>query len=294
MLEPAISVEDTELTDYKIVVKPHRGWLRVDWRELWEYRDLLTLLVKRDFSVKYKQTILGPAWFVLQPLMFTVVFTIIFGRVARIPTDGLPPFLFYLCGQLGWSYFANTVSASSNTFTANAPLFGKVYFPRLVVPFSIAVSNLFAFVIQAATFAIFWVYFRWFTAAGTELSLSPSLLFLPVLVVVSGCLALGVGLWFSAATSKYKDLMHALGLLVQLWLYATPVIYPLSTIPAHWRWVAELNPMATIVELYKLILLGQGTFSGFGLTWTILSTTAVLFTGLMIFHKVERTFIDTV
>lgn len=253
------------------------------------------LLVRRDFVAKYKQTILGPAWFILQPLMMTLIFTVIFGRVAQIPTDGLPPFLFYLCGMLAWTYFANTMSTTANTFTTNAHLFGKVYFPRLVVPFSVAISNLLAFAIQAATFVAFWLYFRHFT--GVEGEAFPSLvrgLWVLPLVFLTGLLAVGVGLWFSAATAKYKDLTHALGLITQLWLYATPVIYPLSQVPEHWRWLAELNPMASIAEAYKFLLLGQGTLSLFGILWTLGCTLAVFLTGLMIFHKVERTFIDTV
>ena len=294
MLNPDIPVHDTELNKYEIVVRPHRSWLQVDWRDLWEYRDLLLLLVKRDFTAKYKQTILGPAWFVLQPLMMTMVFTIVFGKVAKIPTDGLPPFLFYLCGQLGWTYFATTFAITANTFTTNAPLFGKVYFPRLIVPFSVAISNLFALAIQTATFTAFWIYFNIYTPAGERLYLSISWLLFPVLIVISALLALGVGFWCSAATAKYKDLVHALGLLTQLWLYATPVIYPLSSVPEKWRWIAELNPMAAVVETSRWIFLGEATLSCFSILCCLTFTAALFVAGLVIFHKVERTFIDTV
>ncbi|MFQ3671549.1 MAG: ABC transporter permease [Verrucomicrobiia bacterium] len=279
----------------EIRIRPRRNWFRLDAREVWEYRDLLWLLVRRDFVAKYRQTILGPAWFVIQPVAMTVIFTVVFGQVARIPTDGLPPFLFYLCGMLAWSYFASTMGTISNTFTANAHLFGKVYFPRLVVPLSVAISNGFAWIIQAMTFAGFWVYFRYFTEVGTHLA-GPGLgLGLVVLLLVlSGMLAVGVGLWFSSATAKYKDLGHGLGLITQLWLYATPIIYPLSQVPERWRWLAELNPMATIAEGYRWVLLGQGTLSEFGVAWGLGGAATVLVTGIMIFNRVERTFIDTV
>lgn len=279
----------------EVVIRPHRSWFRIDARELWEYRDLLLMLVRRDFVAKYRQTVLGPAWFILQPVALTVIFTVVFGQVARIPTDGLPPFLFYLCGMLAWSYFAATMSTTANTFTSNAHLFGKVYFPRLVVPCSVAISNVFAWLIQAGTFAAFWTYFRFFTESGKVwLKAGAEMALVLPLLGLSALLAIGVGLWFSALTAKYKDLMHALGLIVQLWLYATPVIYPLSEVPEGWRWVAELNPMASVAEGYRLLLLGQGTVSVFGVVWAVGATVLVLVTGVMVFHKVERTFIDTV
>jgi lipopolysaccharide transport system permease protein len=278
----------------EIHIRPNRSWFRIDWRDLWGYRDLFGLMVTRDFLVKYKQTILGPAWFILQPLLMTLIFTVIFNRVAKIPTDGLPPFLFYLCGQLGWNYFSTTFTATSNILTINAGLFGKVYFPRLVVPFSIGTSNLLAFLIQFATFACFWIYFRFFTLVGHKLVISIAALCLPLLLFQTALLALGVGLLSSAITAKYKDLSYALPLVTQLWLYATPVIYPLSQVPQKWLWLIELNPMAPIVESYKKILLGEGTVVPAVLLLSIAVTLVLFFTGLMYFHKAERTFIDTV
>lgn len=278
-----------------VIIRSHRSWLRLDLPELWEYRDLLVLLVWRDFVAKYRQTILGPAWFIIQPLTMTVIFTVIFGGVAKIPTDGVPPFLFYLCGMLAWSYFASTLNSTAHTFTANAHVFGKVYFPRLVVPFSVAISNLFAFAIQGCIFIGFWLYYRFGSEAGA--SMVPTWLgcfFVPLLIGVTALLALGIGLWFSSATVKYKDLGHALGLITQLWLYATPIIYPLSQVPEKWRWLIELNPMASVAEAYRFLLLGQGTVSGFGMAWTALVAVTVFLTGVMAFHKVERNFIDTV
>jgi lipopolysaccharide transport system permease protein len=278
----------------EIYIRPNRSWFRIDWRDLWDYRDLFGLMVKRDFSVKYKQTVLGPAWFILQPLMMTLIFNVIFSKVAGISTDGLPPFLFYLCGMLGWNYFATTFNATSNTLTANAGLFGKVYFPRLVVPFSIAASNVLAFLIQFITFICFWTYFRFFTSAGQHMAISVAVLWLPALLFQTALLSLGVGLLSSAVTAKYKDLSVALPMLTQVWFFITPVIYPLSKVPKNRLWLAELNPMAPVVESYKKILLGEGTVNSGSLFYSILVTLLLFFAGLMFFHKAERTFIDTV
>src|SRR5262249_14534163 len=230
-------------TDYELVIRPTRGWLTLNLAEVWRYRDLLVLLIHRDFVAKYKQTILGPAWFVLQPLLTTVVFSVIFGEIAKIPTDGLPPMLFYLTGLLGWNYFAQTFHSTSGTLVNNAGIFGKVYFPRLVVPLSTVISNLLAFGIQLATMLCFWFYFKFFTAAGTQFGLSPEIVFAPFVVLQIAALSLGVGMWLSALTAKYRDVVLLSSFLIQLWMYATPVIYPLSQIPDHWRWVAALNPM---------------------------------------------------
>jgi len=274
-----------------IHIRPSRAWWRLDWREFWEYRDLLMLLVRRDFVSKYKQTVLGPAWFVLQPLLLTLVFTVIFGNVAQIPTDGLPPLLFYLGGLLGWTYFANTLSATSDTFSTNSDLFGKVYFPRLVVPISLAISNSFAWLLQVVTFAAFWLYYRF---CVVELPAAPWCWLLPLLLAQTAILALGVGLLISTATAKYKDLTHATSLIVQIWMYATPIIYPLSQVPEKWRWLVELNPMAFIVESYKYLLLGEGSVSLTGGLISVGMTLGLFLLGVLLFHRTERTFIDTV
>ncbi|HUG12818.1 MAG TPA: ABC transporter permease [Opitutaceae bacterium] len=274
------------------VIRPRRSWLRLDVGELVQYRDLLLLLVRRDFVSKYKQTILGPAWFVIQPVLTTLVFTVVFGSVAKIPTDGVPPTLFYLCGLLGWNYFAQTLNATGNTFTNNSQIFGKVYFPRLVVPLALVISNLLALGIQLGVFLIFYAHFRW--NVGTPLSLDSTILLFPVVVIHSGVLALGAGLWISALTAKYKDFSHLLGFLTQLWMFATPVIYPLSQIPDKWRWLAIANPMAPVVEIYKRMFLGTGTVEPwhYGISWAI--TVIVTVTGLLFFQRVERTVVDTV
>lgn len=279
--------------DYEITLRPETSWLSLDLKEIWHFRDLLSLLVWRDFVAKYKQTILGPLWFVVQPLMMTVVFTVIFGRVAGLSTDGLPPVLFYLCGQLGWNYFAQNFTANSATLVSNAGLFSKVYFPRLVVPLSALVSNLFAFLIQAATFVLFFLYFK-FVLKSDAFSLNWRVVFLPLLILQTALLSMGVGLLMSALTAKYRDLTHISGLMIQVWMYATPVIYPLSKFPEQWRSIVALNPMTAVVESFRLMLLGTGTVAPLHLACSIGLTLIFLVTGLLLFGKVEKTFVDTV
>ncbi len=278
---------------YEITLRPDSSWLRLELRAIWQYRDLLSLLVWRDFVAKYKQTILGPLWFIIQPLMMTLVFTVIFGRVAGLSTDGLPPVLFYLCGQLGWNYFAQNFSANAATLVNNAGLFSKVYFPRLVVPLSTLVSNLFAFGIQGLTFAAFYLYFK-VVLKSEAFGFEWRAIFLPLLVVQTALLSLGVGLLMSALTAKYRDLAHITGLLIQVWMYATPVIYPLSTFPSKWQWVVALNPMTAVVESFRLLLLGTGTVDSVHLILSVGLTILCLMLGLLLFGKVEKTFVDTV
>lgn len=279
--------------EYEITLRPDTSWLAIELKGIWHYRDLLSLLIWRDFVAKYKQTILGPLWFIIQPLTLTLVFTIIFGRVARLPTDGLPPMLFYLCGQLGWNYFAQNFGSNSATLVNNAALFSKVYFPRLVVPLSALVSNLFAFAIQAVTFLAFFCYFK-FALNTTSIRIDWHIIFFPFLVLHTAALSLGVGLLMSALTAKYRDLIHIGNLMIQVWMYATPVIYPLSTFPEKWQWVVALNPMTAVVESYRFILLGSGTVEPAYLAWSIGLTLFLLVSGLLLFGKVEKTFVDTV
>jgi len=276
------------------IIQPTSSWFRIPWRELLHYRDLLFLFVRRDFISKYKQTILGPLWFVIQPLLTTVVFTVIFGKVAKIPTDDLPPVLFYLSGLLAWGYFAQCMSGTSDTFAQNAGLFGKVYFPRLIIPLAVVVSNLMSFAIQLVTFLCFWVWFKFFTGAGDLFNFTAYLFALPVLLLLTAAIGLGVGLWMSALTAKYRDFTHLSVFLTQLWMYATPVVYPLSAVPERWQWVSALNPMTGIVEMYRYALLGSGTVQPMYLGISICTTILVLLTGLIIFSRTEKTFIDTV
>lgn len=278
----------------RVVIQPTKGLLRIDWRGLVEYRDLLVLLVRRDFLSKYKQSILGPAWFIIQPLLTTVVFTVIFGNVAKLPSDGVPKMLFYLCALVPWNYFAANLNSTSTTFTSNMGLFGKVYFPRLIIPLSVIVSNLITFAIQLLTFLGFFIYFKFFSAAGSLIRPNLELALMPLLLLQIAALSLGFGLLFTSLTVKYRDLAYAMAFLVQLWMYATPVVYPLSMVPHKWRVVAALNPMTSIVESFKHAFLGAGTVD---IRYTAISvgiTLVVLFLGLALFSRAERTFVDTV
>jgi len=281
-------------SDAETVIRPSTGWFNVDLAGLWRYRDLLWLLVHRDFVAKYKQTVLGPLWFIIQPLLTTLVFSLVFGTIAHIPTDGVPPFLFYLTGLLGWNFFASTFTATSNTLAGNAGIFGKVYFPRLVVPISTVISGFIALGIQLATFLPVWAWYRYGTPAGAGMQLSwTALLFPPVLLQIA-LLSLGAGLWMSALTAKYRDFAFLSSFLVQLWMYATPIIYPLSAIPAQWRWVAAINPMTVPVDAIKAMFLGQGAVEPAHVILSVAVTLAILLGGIAVFGRVERTFVDTV
>lgn len=276
---------------FEITLTVDQRWLDLDLKGIWRYRDLIALLVRRDFVSKYKQTILGPLWFVVQPLAMTLIFTVIFGHMAGLSTDGLPPLLFYLSGQLAWNYFAQTFGSTSTSLLTNAALFSKVYFPRLVVPVAALISNLFAFSIQATTFFAFFIYFK-FTPQADSYTLTWHALFLPLLVLQTAVLSLGVGLVMSVLTAKYRDLSHAMALVVQIWMYATPVIYPLSQVPADWRWVAAINPMTSIVESYRLLLLGTGTVEQLQLACSVAVTVTVAAAGVLSFGRIEKTFVD--
>jgi lipopolysaccharide transport system permease protein len=280
--------------DVEIVIEPNRRWFRLPWRELIEYRDLLFVMVSRDFTARYKQTVLGPIWFLLQPLVTTFVFTLVFNRLARLPTDGVPPMLFYLCGNIAWGYFSGCFGQTATTFTSNAGLFGKVYFPRLVVPISKTVSALFNVGLQLVTFAALWIYFKFFTAAGAAIALRPAALLLPLVVVQMAALAMGAGLLMSSLTAKYRDFAFVTGFLMQIWFYATPVIYPVSMMARRWQYLSAVNPMSGIVEVFRYALLGTGTVQPVFLAVSVVSTVLLLLAGVLAFNRTERTFIDTV
>jgi lipopolysaccharide transport system permease protein len=275
------------------ILRPDTDWLQLDFKEIWRYRDLFVILIWRDFAARYKQTILGPLWFVIQPILTTLVFTVIFGYVAGLPTDGLPPLLFYLCGQLGWSYFAANFNSNSAIFVNNAGLFNKVYFPRLIVPLSAVVSNLFAFLIQAATFLVFFVYFKWFHGTS-HFGMDWHIVFLPLVIFQMAALSLGVGLLTSVITAKFRDLMQLSSLAIQLWMFATPVILPLSKFPPKWQWMIALNPMTVIVESFRLMLLGSGIVRPHYVLYSVALTILTLAAGLIFFEKAEKSLIDAV
>ncbi len=279
---------------HRIQIRPNQSWLRLDWVGLWQYRDLLVLLVQRDFTAKYQQTILGPLWFIVNPLINAFVFTVLFSRIIGISTDGIPPMLFYLGGQLSWNYFANVLGSTGNSLTGNAGIFSKVYFPRLIPPFAMCGSSLIAFVVQLAVFGVVWGYNFFFTPYGESMNVGWSLLLFPLLILQTAALGLGTGLVLSAITAKYRDLQQLTGYLLQIWMYATPVIYPLSRIPEDWRWVANLNPMAAIVESTRVLLLGVGSVTFATHAVSILVTVSVLLGGIVLYQRTARTFVDTV
>ena len=278
----------------RVILRPNQSWLVFDWRGIVQYSDLLVELVLRDFTAKYKQTILGPLWSIVSPLLTTVVFTLLFGRVIGVPTNGVPPLLFYLCSLLGWTYFSNVLTATAQTLTSNARIFSKVYFPRLVPPLALTIANLFSLAIQFGFFLIAYVYFRFATPAGAHLAIGPWALLLPVFILHMATIGLGTGLIVSALTAKYRDLTHVTPILVQLWMYATPVIYPLSKIPPDWRWLSELNPMTGVVEGLREAFLGAGHITGGTYAASLGLSIAILMVGVLLYQRMARTFVDTI
>lgn len=274
-------------------IKPKNRLFDVDFKELWHYRDLCALFVKRNVITQYKQTILGPLWYLVQPLMTTVMYMVVFGGIAKIPTDGLPQPLFYLAGICMWQYFSDCLSKTSNTFVDNAGIFGKVYFPRLVVPLSNVMSNLVRFGIQLGLFFTVYLYYQLFTPV--QIHTNWYALLLPFLVLLLAGLALGFGILFSSMTTKYRDLQLLLSFFVSLWMYATPVIYPLSTITNEkLRFVMSLNPLTGIIEAFKYGILGVGQFSWSMLAYSFGFMLLLLALGIVVFNKVQRSFMDTV
>lgn len=286
-----VSQNTTTEYDWDLILYPQRAWWDLRLDELWRYRDLIRLLVWRDFVAYYKQTILGPLWYIIQPILTTLVFTVIFGNVAKLSTDGLPPFLFYMAGNTVWSYFSVCLTATSNTFTANANIFGKVYFPRLCVPVSVVISNLISFFIRLIMFMLFWVYFLW---SGADLNPNLWLLSLPVLVLLMAVMGLGLGIIISSLTTKYRDLQQLVTFGVALLMYATPVIYPFSTLEGGWRWVILANPMTPIIEVFRLAFLGVSGIDPIWLLYSFGFTVVVFLVGTLIFNRVETNFMDTV
>lgn len=283
-------------SDHVTILKPNRSWFDLELQGFLDYRDLLFLLVRRDFVAKFKQTVLGPVWLVLQPLLGTVVFTLIFGMVAGMPTDGLPTFLFYLCGQLGWNYFAHTYGTCAGTLQQNAGIFGKVYFPRLIPPVSVCISNLITYGIQAVVFVGFWLYFQ--NKGEYEFGVTKWIVFLPLILLQKALLAMGLGFLMSALTVKYRDFAHIGGFIMQFMMYCTPIIYPLSLVlgklPSNWEWIVHLNPLAFIIEMYRLMLLGKGTIPAMLPVTSTLITLVLFLAGLMVFNKIQRTYVDYV
>lgn len=276
------------------VIEPRTSLFDLRLKEVWRYRDLLMLLVKRDFVATYKQTVLGPIWFFLQPILTTITFTLIFGRIAGISTDGVPMLLFYMAGITLWNYFSECLNRTATVFKDNAQVFGKVYFPRMVMPLSIIISNLVKLGIQFLLFLCFWAFYL-ITTDGVHPNIY--VLLTPVLVLLMGGLGLGFGLIISAMTTKYRDLVFLLTFGVQLLMYATPVIYSLSDpkiAASSYSWILHLNPMAPIVETFRYGFLGKGAFNWGELGYSCIFTLVVVALGTVIFNKVEKSFMDTV
>lgn len=278
--------------DWSLVIRPQSNWFDMKFKELWAYRDLLFLFVRRDFVSVYKQTILGPLWFFIQPMLTTVVFTVVFGNIADIPTDGVPPFLFYLSGITAWSYFADCLNKTSSTFTTNAAIFGKVYFPRLIMPISVVSSNLIKFVIQFLLFMAFLIYYL--IAENAQVQPNIYVLLMPLLILMMAGLGLGLGMIISSLTTKYRDLTFLVTFGVQLLMYATPVIIPLSEISEKYQWIVLANPMTPIIETFRFSFLGSGTTDPLHLIYSAVFTVVVLFLGVIVFNRVEKSFVDTV
>ena len=284
-------MSNTAEENWSIVIRPKRKWLDVDLKGLWRYRDLYVMYIKRDFITLYKQTILGPLWFLIQPLFTTIVYMFIFGGLAGISTDGVPQPLFYMSGIMLWGYFSGSFTLCSNVFVSNAGLFGKVYFPRLIVPLSGITSNLFKIGIQLAMFVAIYVYF---VMNGANLAVSWSLCLFPLLVLMIAFHALSWGLIISSLTYKYRDLMQLVGFGLQLFMYATPIVYPLSAMPEKYKVFIELNPLTPIFETFRYGCTGCGSFDVGGLFYSAIFMMITLFFSVIVFNRVERNFMDTV
>jgi lipopolysaccharide transport system permease protein len=277
---------------WTLEIGPRQGVLDINFKELWQYRDLLFLLIRRDFVAFYKQTILGPVWFFIQPLLTTLMYLLIFGRIAGLSTDGVPGILFYFSGTTCWMYFSEALTKTSDTFITNASIFGKVYFPRLVIPLSIVLSNLIRLGIQMVLFLIVWVYYLFFT--NEPVHPTPALLLLPLLILLMVLLSLGLGVIFSSLTTKYRDLRFLLTFGIQLAMFATPVVYPLSMAPQKYKWLIIINPFTGIIETFRYAFLGSGSLSWINLGYSCFATILILFLGVVIFNKVEKSFMDVV
>ena len=290
-------MENMPQEQWSTVIRPRSGWFDIDLKELWQYRDLVTMFVKRSFTTLYKQTVLGPAWILINPLITTVIFTVVFGGIAGLAEEGVPSFLFYMAGNAIWSFFSSCVSGTANTFVSNAGLFGKVYFPRLTMPISQVLIALVNLGIQMLMFFIFWVWFYFFGQEYGTVSMNIWVLALPAVLLLVMVLGLGVGIIVSSLTTKYRDLAIVVGFGVQLWMYATPVVYSMSEIAANsprLLILMRLNPMTEPVLVFRYALLGCGEISPLWLLYSAVFSLVMLAVGVVLFSRVEKTFMDTV
>lgn len=284
--------QDTSKREFTTVIKPKTGFFDIDLKEVWQYRDLIWIYTKRTFALTYKQTVLGPIWIFLNPFITSLIYVLVFGGIAGIPTDGIPQMLFYLGGNAVWTFFSSSLTKTATTFTANANVFGKVYFPRLTLPISTVLSSAINFFVQMVLFMAFWIYYL---AMGQIHPNFASILALPLVLLQVGALALGCGIIISSLTTKYRDLAILVTFGAQLWMYITPVVYPISTLgEGMLRTVLLLNPVTCSVEAFRYMFLGQGMVDPMWWLWSIGVTLAVLLVGIVLFSRVEKTFMDTV
>lgn len=277
---------------YKMIITPHQKLWSVDFREIWRYRDLIELFVKRNIVVQYKQTILGPLWYLVQPILTVIMNMVVFGSIAKMSTDGVPQALFYMAGNVCWFYFSDCLNQTSSTFTANQAMFGKVYFPRLVVPIANVLSNLLRFGIQLGLFVAFYL---WFFFCGSDICPNWTIILIPLFIVMLAGLGLGFGILVSSMTTKYRDLTILFTFIVQLWMYGTPIVYPISMVTNDaLRLLIMANPMTSVIEAFKYATLGQGYFSWLALGYSFTFMTILLVLGIVVFNKVQRSFMDTV
>lgn len=286
-----VAEQSTERDNWSLVIKPASSLFQLNLREVWHYRDLLLLLIRRDFVAFYKQTVLGPIWFFIQPVFTTCMYFLVFGKVANLSTDGLPPLLFYIAGVTCWSYFSETLLKTSDTFITNANIFGKVYFPRLVIPISIVLSNLIRFFIQFILFLAVWAYYYF---QGSNIHLTWAMALLPFIILLMVLLSLGLGIIFSSLTTKYRDLRFLLAFGIQLLMFATPIVYPLSLASEKYRWLLIANPFTAIIETFRFAFTGRGTFNWMAIGYSTAVCVVILLAGIVIFNKIEKKFMDTV
>lgn len=284
-------IERTDAEQWTTIIRPKSGLLDFNLKELINHKFLMFLFVRRDFVAQFKQTILGPFWLALQPLFTTGIYSIIFGGLAKIPTDGIPQPVFYMAGTILWNYFSSCLSGSSSVFSSNAGIFSKVYFPRLVVPITTVVTRLYTFVIQLIIFIIIYAVYLF---RGAAMHPNLFLLLVPVVIMHSALLGLGAGLWVNSLTVKYRDLGQLVSFGVSLWMWATPIVYPLSLVPQKYQFLIYFNPMAPVVELFRYSFTGAGTFPLLPYLTSVVVTSIILFVGLIMFHRTEQTFVDIV
>jgi lipopolysaccharide transport system permease protein len=286
-----LDTKEQVVKEWDLTIEPQTSLFELNLKDVWRYRDLLWMFVKRDFVSFYKQTILGPLWFFIQPLFTTIIYNFIFGGLANLSTDGLPQPLFYMAGITAWNYFADCITKTSTVFKDNANIFGKVYFPRLIMPLSIVASNLVRFGVQML---LLFIMMGYYAAQNASFTITPAILLFPVLVMLMALLGLGLGLIITALTTKYRDLAFLVTFGIQLLMYTTTVIYPLSSAPEKYKTLISLNPMTGIIEAFRYAFLGQGQISMSTLGYSTLFTIVVMVLGILIFNKTEKTFVDTV